>query len=334
MSSCRSIAASFAAVLALLDVTSAHAQGRDTTTWGDAGTVTRARAAYDRGKRAHAAGDHAAAARAFAEADALVPEPASLEAALESAMRADDAALGAELLERGENRTVDEGLRKTMATAKVRFAGRTGVVKADCASQSPCLVSVDGVASDGTRPVHVKVGPHAVVVQRGGERVERLVEVAAGATVVVPPQAQGAAPPTSQAPSQVAAPPAAPPAIEISPPGLSPVWFVVAVGATSVAGGFALINGLDALSKHDRFEQGNCGPGSIGRRATDCDAIADDGKAAQVRTNVGIALGAALAVATTALGIWAIRWRDGSSARVGAALGPGRAGATFELTTP
>lgn len=332
MSSCRSLAASALAAFAILVTAGAHAQSKDSPTWGASGTVTRARAAYERGTRAHAAGDHATAARAFAEADALLPEPASLEAALESAMRADDAVLGAELLERAELRNPDEGLKKTMGTAKLRFAGRTGAVKIDCGTHTTCLASVDGVAADATRLVHVKVGPHAVVVQRGSERIERierLVDIAAGAVVVVPAPDGSPRGPIPSAPHDVPTP-----SKEVQGGGLSPVWFVVAVGATAVIGGFTLISGLEALSKHDRFEKGNCAPGSTGRRATDCDAIAEEGKDAQLRTNVGIGLGAAFALATTALGIWGIQWRDGSTARVGAVATPTFAGAAIELRTP
>lgn len=338
MSSCRSLVAFACAALVMAVADEAHAQAqpsKDSSTWGDAGTIARARAAYDRGKRAHAAGDHVAAARAFAEADALVPEAASLEAAIESSMRADDAVLGAELLDRGASRTVDASLEKTMSNARARFAGRTGIVKAECASQTPCLVSIDGVASDGMRPVHVKIGPHSVVVQRGSERIERLVDVGAGATVIVPPPPPGTTP-TPPAPPPRTPAPAPPPPPETNAPstGLSPTWFVIGVGATAVAGGFALINGLDALSKHDRFEQGGCLTTSTGPRASDCNAIASEGTAAQTRTNLGIVLGSVFAVATTALGIWAIQWRDGTTARVGAIARPGGGGATFQLTTP
>jgi len=340
MSSCRSLVAFACAALAMAVANGAYAQpsptSQGTASPTDPGTIARARAAYDRGKRAHASGDHAAAARAFAEADALVPEAASLEAAIESSMRADDAVLAAELLDRGAARTVDASLEKTMSNARARFAGRTGIVKAECASQTPCLVSIDGVASDGMKPVHVKIGPHSVVVQRGSERIERLVDVGAGATVIVPPPPPGATPTPVPPPRTPAPAPPPPPPPETNAPstGLSPTWFVIGVGATAVAGGFALINGLDALSKHDRFEQGGCLTSSTGPRASDCNAIANEGTAAQTRANLGIVLGAAFAVATTALGIWAIQWRDGTTARVGAIAGPGGGGATFQLTTP
>src|SRR5687767_8433845 len=88
----------------------------------------RAKEAYDRGVRAHAAGDHGGAARAFAEADSLVPAAASLEAAIEAAMRADDAVFGADLLDRLAGRPPEPSLDKTVAAAKKKFANRTGKV--------------------------------------------------------------------------------------------------------------------------------------------------------------------------------------------------------------
>jgi hypothetical protein len=147
--------------------------------------VERARAAYDRGIRANALGDHAGAAKAFAEADALAPKTASLEAALESAMKADDALLGAELVDRADDRAPDAGLRKTLEAARRRFAGRTGKIRIDCRGETRCLASVDGAAADARKAIYVAAGPHAVVVQRGEERSERLIEVRADAIVVV-----------------------------------------------------------------------------------------------------------------------------------------------------
>src|SRR5205085_12314981 len=100
--------------------------------------MARAKEAYDRGVRANAAGDHQAAARAFAEADAIAPATASIEAALESAMRADDEVLGAELLDRAAQRPVDPALARTLDTAKKRFVGRTGKIRVDCALANKC----------------------------------------------------------------------------------------------------------------------------------------------------------------------------------------------------
>jgi len=163
----------------------APASAGETGAPGTEPNVDRARAAYDRGVRAHALGDHGAAARAFAEADALAPKAASLEAALESAMKADDAVLGAELVERADGRAPDAGLRTTLEAARKRFAGRTGKIRIECAGEARCLVAVDGTAGDARKPIFVGAGPHAVVVQRGADRIERLVDVKAEQIVVV-----------------------------------------------------------------------------------------------------------------------------------------------------
>jgi len=329
----RAVCAIAAGAVIIAAPAGAHAGDKDAT-WGGTGTVSRARAAYERGVRAHSAGDHAAAARAFAEADALVPEAASLEAALEAAMRADDAVLGAELLERGASRPADEGLRRTMGAARARFAGRTGSIRVDCGEATSCLVAVDGIASDASRLVHVKVGPHAVVVQRGGERIEELVEIAADRITLVPARRDRAVAGRLDLDNvRIEGDLVKPPPAEPRRGGLSPAWFVVAVGATAVAGGFTLFSGLDAVGEHDRFVDAGCAKGAVGPRGPDCDARASAGEDAQLRTNVALGVTAALAVATTAIGVFAVRWHGGTArATVGATGSAAAVG--LELHTP
>ncbi|MBX3186110.1 MAG: hypothetical protein KF819_03805 [Labilithrix sp.] len=285
--------------------------GEKDATWGSDATA-RARAAYDRGVRAHAAGDHAAAARAFAEADALVPDGASLEAALESSIAADDAVLGAELLDRATGRAADAGLARTIAAARRRFAGRTGTLQVDCENAPSCLVSVDGVAGDATKPLYVKPGPRAVVVQRGRERIERIVDVVADRVTVVPPKlapVATVAPVASDRPAR---------ALDSSSSrgGLSPTWFWVGAGATAVAGAFTALSGVFTLEAHERFEQGGCGLGATGPRAADCDARGEGGRSDQARTNILLGATAVFAVATAVLGVFVVDWSGGGRARV------------------
>jgi len=298
--------------------------------------VDRARAAYDRGVRANAAGDHANAARAFAEADALAPQPASLEAALESAMKADDAPLGADLVERADGRAPDAGLRKTLEAARKRFAGRTGKIRVECraaparGADGRCLAAVDGAAADARRPIYVAVGPHAVVVQRGDERIERLVDVKAEAVVVVeagPALAVvggaggGAGPATGAAPAEPSS-------------GLSRGWFYGGLSVTAVFGAITIVSGLDAVAQHDRFVSDGCGSGGAGAVPADCAARGAEGARAETRTNIFLGATAVFAVTTAALGIFAVRWRDGTQARL--TFGTTRATATagFEIVTP
>jgi hypothetical protein len=304
--------------------------------------VDRARAAYDRGVRANAAGDHAGAARAFAEADALAPQPASLEAALESAMKADDALLGAELVDRADGRSPDAGLRLTLEAARRRFAKRTGKIKIECRGEARCLAAVDGAAADARKPIYVAAGPHAVVVQRGDERIERLVEVRADGVVVVST--------VTTAPTGTIVPPSGPtgpsaasePTTPATPPkrsneeahGISRGWFFAGLGVTAVLGGVTVVSGLDAVSKHNRFKTGNCAAGGAGELPVDCGEMSDAGKRAQTRTNVLLGATAVLAVTTVAIGLFAVRWRDGTQARLTFGTSRASAMAGLEVVTP
>jgi hypothetical protein len=319
--------------VALAAAGTAHAQANGAGGHNGAPGVDRARAAYDRGVRANATGDHANAARAFAEADALAPQPASLEAALESAMKADDAALGAELVDRADGRAPDAGLRKTLEAARRRFAGRTGKVRIECRGDGRCLAAVDGAAADARRPIFVAVGPHAVVVQRGDERIERLVDVKADAVVVVEAGPSGGA----VGSAGIAGVAGAGPGASVTPAepsqGLSRGWFYGGLGVTAVFGAITIVSGLDAVAQHDRFAAA-CGSGGAGPAPADCGDRSAEGSRAQTRTNIFLGGTALFALTTAALGIFAVRWRDGTQARVTFGTTRASAVAGFELVTP
>jgi hypothetical protein len=275
----------------------------------DNADIPRARDAYDRGVHARAVGDHATAAKAFADADALAPTMASLEAALEAAMRADDVVLGAEMLERSESRPErDAALVRSIEAAKKRFAGRTGTIRVECKDVTPCLLAVDGRAATASRPVLATVGPHRVVVERGSERFERLIEVRPGTVSVV--GETEATPPTRIAPSPVR------PSTEAASSGVSPIWFFVGLGATVVAGAATTFSALDATSQHDDFVAAGCSPSATGSKARDCDARADDGSSATLRTNLLLGLTGVLAVSTALVGTFVVRWSPSSNGGV------------------
>jgi hypothetical protein len=239
-------------------------------------------------------------------------------------MKADDAPLGAELVDRADGRAPDAGLRKTLEAARKRFAGRTGKLRVECRTEARCLASVDGSAADARRPIYVAAGPHAVVVQRGDERIERLVEVKADGIVVV--DAGGVAP--AGAVTAVGAGPSD------APSGISRGYFYGGLGVTAVFGAITIISALDAVAKHDRFESDGCGSSGMGAVPVDCSARSSEGSSAQTRTNIFLGATAVFAVATAAVGIFAVRWHDGTQARL--KLGTTWAGATagFELVTP
>jgi len=289
--------------------------------WAAEPDLARARDAYDRGVRAHAAGDEGAAAKAFAEADALAPTTASLEAALEAAMRADDVALGAELLERSQARPDrDTALTKTIENARTRFANRAGTVRLDCHGSVKCLLAIDGRAADTSKTVYVAAGPHTIVVQQGPVRFEKLVEVVANQTTAV-----SAGDPVVLSPAPVM--PTVEPAITRPPPpkGISPVYFWIGAGLTVIAGGFATWSGLSAVSDHDDFVRRGCAPGASGPKPGDCESLSDSGASATLRTNLLVGATALLAINTAVLGAIFVRWSPAPAGAVGGTLGIGGA---------
>lgn len=288
--------------------------------------VARARDAYDRGTRAHAAGDYGAAARAFAEADAIAPTAASLEAAIEAAMRADDAVLGIELLERADARPYpDKSLTNSVAAARKRFANRTGTIRVDCkgptaaASRAParCLVSIDGRVTDATHPVVATVGPHAIIVERGDQRFERLIDVAPNAETLVSSADAAKPPPNANTnANNDAPPPREPPRASDKPKStrtLSPVWFLVGSAATVGFGTAAVLSGITAVNNHDDFVARGCSPDSAGPRAANCSSLADKGEALTIRTNIFAVVTALFAINTAVLGGWYVNWSSSSS---------------------
>jgi hypothetical protein len=283
--------------------------------------TARARDAYDRGQKAYAQKDWEAAARAFAEADAIAPAPASLEAALEASMRADDVTLGAELLSRSEGRPSDKRLDDTLAAARRRFSGRVGKILIDCKGARRCLASIDGVGAEGTKPIYAKAGAHAVVVERGDERFEKLVEVPADAvTYVGGPESKAVSKPEPLAP---------PPAKEH---GISPAWFYVGLGATTIAGGFTVVSAIDLQNKHDSFVSSRCLNGAPGRPASDCGAQGEAGNNAQTRTNILLGATAIVGVATALFGVFALSSSPPTQPSAKLGIGPGVA--SLEITTP
>jgi hypothetical protein len=103
---------------------------------------------------------------------------------------------------------------------------------------------------------------------------------------------------------------------------------------TAVLGGITVVSGIDAVAKHDRFKADGCGSSGSGEVGVDCGDRASAGKSAQTRTNVFLGATAVLAVTTAAIGIFAVRWHDGTQARL--TLGTSRASAMagLELVTP
>jgi hypothetical protein len=278
----------------------------------------RARDAFERGSAAYRIGDYGRAATEYARADAIDPNPAALRAALDAATLADDPVLGTELVERSARAPADAAMTKAVAAARARFAHRTGRVAVHCPPGGACLATVDGAGFDTARSRIVATGPHTVVVQTESGQESRIVDVGPDAVVEIAPRAA-----QSTAPSPAASLAAAPAAPEAKRGGLPPAAFLVALGATAVAGGITLWSALDTKSRHDTFES-TCGatPGS------GCGSLQSSGQSAETRTNVLLAVSAALAV-TTVTFIPLVAWRSPRGTSV--ALAASGAGASLRV---
>jgi hypothetical protein len=278
-------------------------------------TDAQAHSAYERGTAAFKRGDYPTAAREYAAADSLAPNPVALQAAIDAAVLADDPVLGAALLERARASTRTDGLAASMTTAERKFAHRTGRLVLACPAP-PCLGAIDGAATPPGMAIVVRVGSHTVTLEASGTVTTRVVTIGADETITVasPTDPVSAAPPPPATPAPPApAPPVVPPPV-LPPPapapparrvdhGLSPVWFWVSAGATVLAGGVTIGSGIDTADRHATFVRCPAsGP---------CSQLASEGQSAQTRTNVLIGVTAALGAATLAT-VLLVRWHDAS----------------------
>ncbi len=258
----------------------------------DDDSVALARAAYARGAKAYDAKDYASAAREFRAADELAPNPVALTFALQAALKLDDAVLGMGLVERAAQAG---GVAPALVLqARSRFAHRAGRIALQCPNGTSCRVRIDG---DPAKPVTwVTPGSHAVEWDSSGRTT---VTVAAGQSVDVNP------PPGAQPPSATPTPTPTPtPGTENSSAaaGISPTWFWVGIGVTTIGLGASIASGVDTLHRHETFA---ALPTSAGQQ---------DGRSAQLRTNVLFGVTGAFALATAGIGIFAVGWGHGQKA--------------------
>jgi hypothetical protein len=270
-------------------------------------TETRARDAYERGTIAYGKGDFARAAREFALADAILPDPTTLRIALAAATLADDPVLGTELLERAGRGPQDAPLAEAVASARARFAHRTGRIVIRCPAGARCLAAIDGAATDVLTPHVVAVGPHTVAIQGAGLAEQHIVDVAADETL------EQRLAPAPVEPHPIAPPPPA----TVAPARLSPVWFAGAAVLTAAAGALTIASAVDTAGQHARFDDAGCALAP----APSCAGLATGGLAAQRRTDALLAGTGVLAVGAAALGIFWTRWAGPRKATVGVLVG-------------
>ena len=258
-----------------------------------------AKTQYDAGAAAYDAEDYGRAANAFARADELEPNDMVLGMALRSATRARDAALTMTLVTRAERRSSTGDTKKLAEEAKARFQSQVGGVRVECSGCTATLGSSPVVPGE---VVWVLPGEHEIVLVEGKRTERRTIHVETGKNVVVKPAA-----PSSPEPKEASAAPASTPAKEThTDSGLSPAIFWTGVGLSVVSAGVSIWSSLDTKHKHDDFAS----------KPSDSE-LADQGKSAQLRTNILWGVTGGVALATVAIGAFATRWS--SNVEIGAA---------------
>lgn len=252
-----------------------------------------AKEAYDQGSKAFDEGDFATAARQYARADALAPHPIALRWAIVASVRAGDPVLAMTLVDRADDRSADASLDKAVNEAREAFAARVASLTVRCPPRTTCEARVDGSEVRPGERVYYLPGKHRVEVTTKGVLTDRWVDLAGGQSSEV----IGDAPP----PPAPRARPAPRKPVEPEPEGGSPAWFGVTLGVTAVLGGVAIWSGVDTLQRHEDYLAAPTPEGY------------DDGRDAQLRTNILIGATAAAGVATVFVGIFAVNWSTGET---------------------
>ena len=269
-----------------------------------------ARSAYARGASALVRGDFAAAANEFLRADEALPSSVAKKSALDAAVRTDDAALAARVLNRTAPLHDDVAFAGPRRDLEERLGPKLARLRFECRATT-CAVTLDGTRIAEKDAIWLTVGHHVASTTVDGVASERAIDCVAGKLETLTLGAPLAAAPAPAPPPPAALPPRAP-----ESKGISPAWFWASAGVTVVVGGIATWSTIDLLSKHSDFEDGSCA--SVG--SAGCKSIAHDGRSADTRTVILLGATGVLATATAVTGLFFVRWHD---QRVGLVPAPG-----------
>ncbi len=229
------------------------------------------------------------AALGFATADKLEPNPVALESALKASIAADDPAIGMEIVTRAESRPPSARVAPLAKQAREAFEKRAGRLGVSCPSEPRCVVRVDGRKREIGARFWVRAGTKVVEVVLPEAALSHQVDVMAGSEVdfAVPKYEKPKPKPKAPPAPPMALPP--PRVIDEKPTGAHP-GFAIATGALFLgAAGVTIWSGIDTLQIHSDFVH--------------LEATAEEGKSAQLRTNImlGVTGGGALAFTIVAV---------------------------------
>lgn len=244
--------------------------------------------AYDSANQAFQERRFDEAALGFATADKLEPNPIALESGLKASIAADDPAIGMELVTRAESRPSNARVAPLAKQARDAFEKRAGKLAVTCPSEPRCVVRVDGEKREPGIRFWVRAGTKIVDVVVPEAKFSHQVDVMPGAQVdfAVPKHEPPKPKPTPDPPAE-----ALPPRriVEEKGSGAHP-GFAIATGALFLgAAGVTIWSGIDTLQIHSDFVH--------------AEATAEEGKSAQLRTNIMLGVTGGGAVAFTIVAI-------------------------------
>ncbi len=277
---------------------------------------------FDSGRRAYQLRDFESAAVHFENADRDSPSADALFAAIRSRYQAGQLARAATLAASGLSRYPHD---KNLAAYSGRVLPEADrslhrlVVK--CAPE--CTVVLDGklvpVAVSAIVTVYLDLGAHSAVAGWSGDRhVTQSVAAKAGGVT----ELSLVAPPLAPIPDEPTSKPSVVGRVELEEPraearealaaasgGMSPAVFWVGAGVTAVLGGVSIWSGIDTIRN----------PGADTVRAAcethspECQALFDQGKAREARTNALLLGSAGAGLATAAVGLFWTDWKHSRS---------------------
>lgn len=260
---------------------------------------------FDRGRRAFLAKDYGEAASHFESAYRDAPRAETLRLAIRARREAKQLARAATLAAVAQQRYSD-ATTSQLATQTLDEAGPL-LHEYVIACAAECSVTADGrlVSQSDARSqrIFLEPGSHDLGVGFAQGSVGQIVESKRGgkeSLAFEPPPAPQATPP----PTAPSGPP--PPADAASTKPLSPVVFVVGAGLAVALGGATIASGLDA--------QSNPGVDAVRRDCAGKDASCptyQEGRAAQLRTNLLLAATGGVALLTGVVGVFFTRWSAG-----------------------
>lgn len=269
--------------------------------------------AYDRATAAYLARDYARAATLFETAYRLAPASASLLQAVRAHERAGNGLRAATLALRlqafyGSDAAATRQAETTLAATSAQF------VRIDVTCSGTCTLELDGVLQEHSSFFAAPAADHTVRATFDTGPTERTVNGAAGATEAIsfeaPPRvvAEAGGGETGGESDPGGEGTGAQTGTSSGGGGLSPIAFVIAVGATAVAGGVLTWSGIDTLD------------GVPAYRDMPTAERLRDGQSRELRTNILIGVTGALALTSLILAI-VTDW-DGEPERAGESTSP------------